>query len=144
MGEAVNGGMSHFFITRIGEVREPFFDGAVGCQDKAFLLIAVFSDEVEEELDGIGITWRIAELIENDEIEFSEAFEEASVFGGSGIPEALDKVGKTIKGDFFEVFARLDAEGNCEVSFASTWLAVQEQIVTVVDELTLGEIGHGN
>ncbi len=63
---------------------------------------------------------------------------------GCGIPEALDKVGKTIKGDFFEEFARLDAEGNGEVSFAGARLAVQEQVVSVVDELALGKIGHGH
>lgn len=56
----------------------------------------------------------------------------------------MDEIGEAIEGDFFEEFARLDAEGNGEMSFASTRLAVQEQVVSVVDELALGEIGHGH
>lgn len=101
-------------------------------------------DEVEKELDGVGIAWRIAELVKNDEVELGEAFEEAGVFGGCGIPEALDEVGEAIEGDLFEQFARLDAEGNGEVCFARARLAIQEQVVSVVDELAFGEIGHGH
>ena len=101
-------------------------------------------DEVEEELDGIGITWRIAELVEDDESELIEAFEEAGVLGGCGIPKALNEVWEAIEGDLFEQFARLDAEGNGEVCFARAWLAIQKQVVSVVDKLALGEIGHGH
>ena len=68
--EAVYGGVSHLLVTWFGEVREPFFDGAVGCQNEAFLFVAVVSDEVEEELDGIGIAWWVAEFGEDDEGEF--------------------------------------------------------------------------
>lgn len=83
-------------------------------------------DEVEEELDGIGIARWVAEFVEDDEVEFGEAFEEAGIFGSSGIPQALDEVVEAVKGDFFEEFARLDAEGNGEVSFARAGLSVQE------------------
>ena len=83
-------------------------------------------NKVEEELDGIGITWRVAKFIENNKIEFGEAFEKADVIRGCGNPKVLDEIRKTIKGDFFEEFARLDAEGNGEVSFARAGLSVQE------------------
>lgn len=142
--EAVYGGMSHFFITRIGEVREPFFDGAVGCQNEAFLFVTVVGDEVEKELDGIEITWWIAEFVNNDEIEFSEAFEEFGVFVGFGITQGLDEVRESVEGDFFEAFARLNAESNGAVGFARAGLAIEEEVVAVVDELAFSEIGHSH
>lgn len=142
--EAVYGGMSHFFITRIGEVREPFFDGAVGCQDKAFLFVAVVGDEVEEELDGIGITWWVAEFVEDDEIEFGKAFSELGIIVGGCRAQSLYQIGHPVEGDFFEAFARFDAEGNGAVSFARAGLAIEEEVVSVVDELAFSEIGNSH
>lgn len=116
--------MSHFFITRIGEVREPFFDGSVGCQNEAFLFVTEVGDEVEKELDGVGIAGWVTEFIEDYEIEFCEAFEEFGVFVGFGIAKGLYQIGHSVKGDFFEAFARFDAKSNGEVGFARAGLAI--------------------
>lgn len=95
-------------------------------------------------MDGIGITWWVAEFVEDDEIEFGEAFEEFGVFVGFGIAQGLDEVGESVEGDFFEVFARFDAECYGAVGFASSGLAIQEQVVFVGDKLAIGEIRHGH
>ena len=105
--EAVDGGVSHLFVARIGEVREPFLDGAVGGQDEAFLFVAIVGDEVEEELDGVGIARRVAELVDDDEIEFGKAFVEFGVMAGCSLAQSRDKFRHPIEGDFFEEFARL-------------------------------------
>lgn len=136
--------MSHFFITRIGEVREPFFDGTVGCQNEAFLFVTVVGDEIEKELDGVGIAGWVAEFVNNDEVEFGEAFEEFGVFVGFGITQGLDEVGESVEGDFLEAFARFDAESNGAVGFARTWLAVEKQVIFVGDKLALSKIWHGH
>ena len=93
-------------------------------------------------MDGIGIAWRVAEFVEDDEIEFGEAFEEFGVFVGFGITQSLDEVRESVEGDFFEAFARFDAECNGAVGFASAGFAIQKQVVFVGDKLALGEIGH--
>ena len=142
--EAVYGGMSHFFITRIGEIREPFFDGAVGCQDKAFLFVTEVGDEVEKELDCIGITWWVAEFVEDDEIEFGEAFSELGIIVSGCRAQSLYQIGHPVEGDFFEAFARFDANGNGAVGFARAGLAIQKEIVFVGDKLAIGEIRHGH
>lgn len=70
LSDAVEGGLGHLFGAGFREVGEPFFERPVRCQNEAFLFVAVVSDEVEEELDGIGIAWWVAEFVEDDEVEF--------------------------------------------------------------------------
>ena len=55
-----------------------------------------------------------------------------------------DEVRESVEGDFFKAFARLDAEGNGEVSFASARLAIEKEVVFVGDKLALGEIRHSH
>lgn len=58
--------------------------------------------------------------------------------------QGLDEIGHPIEGDFFEAFARLNAEGNGKVGFARAGFAIQKEVVAVVDEDALGEIVHGH
>lgn len=63
---------------------------------------------------------------------------------GFGVSKSLYQIGHPIERDFFEELARLDAEGNGEMGFARAGFAVQKEVVSVVDEDALGEIGHGH
>ena len=81
MSDTVEGCLGHFFCAWVGEVGEPFFESAVRGHNQAFLLVAVVGYEVEEQFDGIVFARGIAELIEDDEFEFGQAFVEARVVG---------------------------------------------------------------
>lgn len=108
------------------------------------LFVAVVGDEIEEELDGVWIAGLVAELVNDDEVEFGETFVKFCIMAGGCRAQGLDEIGHPIEGDFFEEFARLDAEGNGEVGFARAGVAIQKEVVAVVDEDALGEIVHGH
>ena len=137
MCDAIQEGRCHLGTTKNGA---PLFELEIGRKDDRRCLVK-FTDQVKEQPSARFGEWDVAQLVHDNAVGFNELLFNASGFAVTFFfNEQVDEVDAVKEPDFPAVLDKVRSKRSCDVGFSRSGSTDEDQVVSILDELSGAEL----